>query len=191
MVGAIETIRDITERKQGELELEKAKAEAEQANHAKSAFLANMSHELRTPLNAIIGFSRIVRRKAEGVLPGRQIENLDKVLISAEHLLNLINTVLDIAKIEAGRMDVMAANFRVAALIDLCANTAQPLLRPDVVLEKQVDERLSIISSDQDKIRQIILNLLSNAAKFTHKGRIVLAAWRNGQCRFSRWFRRR
>ena len=115
---------------------------AEQANQAKSAFLANMSHELRTPLNAIIGFTRIVRRKAEGLLPEKQTENLDKVLTSAEHLLNLINTVLDIAKIEAGRMDVLAANFSIGALIDLCVNTAQPLLRPGVVLEKQVDESL-------------------------------------------------
>jgi signal transduction histidine kinase/CheY-like chemotaxis protein len=153
-----------------------ARAAAEQANQAKSAFLANMSHELRTPLNAIFGFTRIVRRKAEGLLPEKQIDNLDKVLTSADHLLNLINTVLDIAKIEAGRMDVLAANFRVNALIDLCVNTAQPLLRPNVVLEKQVDDRLSTAYSDQDKIRQIVLNLLSNAAKFTHEGRIILAA---------------
>jgi GAF domain-containing protein/CheY-like chemotaxis protein len=157
-------------------ETKQARADAEKANEAKSAFLANMSHELRTPLNAIIGFTRIVRRKAEGAMPEKQIENLDKVLISADHLLNLINTVLDIAKIEAGRMDVLAANFRIAALVDLCANTAQPLLRPGVVLEKNVDETLSTIYSDQDKVRQIVLNLLSNAAKFTHEGRITLAA---------------
>jgi signal transduction histidine kinase/DNA-binding response OmpR family regulator/putative methionine-R-sulfoxide reductase with GAF domain len=180
IVGAIETIRDITDRKHAEEELQKARADAEQANAAKSAFLANMSHELRTPLNAIIGFTRIVRRKAEGVLPEKQTENLDKVLLSADHLLNLINTVLDIAKIEAGRMDVLAANFRIGALIDLCANTTQPLLRPNVVLEKQVDESLNIIYSDQDKIRQIVLNLLSNAAKFTPAGRILLAANRDG-----------
>ena len=157
-------------------EARQARADAEQANAAKSAFLANMSHELRTPLNAIIGFTRIVRRKAEGVLPEKQTENLDKVLVSADHLLNLINTVLDIAKIEAGRMDVLAANFRLGALIDLCYNTAQPLLRPTVVLEKQVDENLTTVYSDQDKIRQIVLNLLSNAAKFTHTGKIILAA---------------
>jgi signal transduction histidine kinase/CheY-like chemotaxis protein len=154
----------------------KARIEAEQANHAKSAFLANMSHELRTPLNAIIGFTRIVRRKSEGVLPDKQIENLDKVLISSDHLLNLINTVLDIAKIEAGRMDVLPANFRIQSLIDLCINTSTSLLQPGVKLEKEVDEQLELIHSDQDKIRQIILNLLSNAAKFTHSGKISLIA---------------
>lgn len=158
-----------------------ARADAEKANKAKSAFLANMSHELRTPLNAIIGFTRIVRRKAEGVLPEKQTENLDKVLISAEHLLGLINTTLDIAKIEAGRMDVLASNFRIAPLIDLCINTTTPLVKPNVVLEKQVDENLTLIYSDQDKIRQIVLNLLSNAAKFTHQGSILLAVTHEGE----------
>jgi signal transduction histidine kinase/DNA-binding response OmpR family regulator len=162
-------------------EAQAARAEAEQANHAKSAFLANMSHELRTPLNAIIGFTRIVRRKGADVLPEKQTENLDKVLTSAENLLNLINTVLDIAKIEAGRIDVLPANFRLAPLIDLCANTAQPLLQPDVVLEKQVDESLTTVYSDQDKIRQIVLNLLSNAAKFTPAGKITLTAEQHGE----------
>ena len=191
MLGTILTIRNISERKLMELafkeetqrllnDAQEARASAEQANQAKSAFLANMSHELRTPLNAIVGFTRIVRRKTEGLLPEKQIENLDKVLSSAENLLNLINTVLDIAKIEAGRMDVLAATFRVAPLLDLCANTTQPMVRPEVVLIKQVDENLTTIYSDQDKLRQIILNLLSNAAKFTHTGEIFLAASRDG-----------
>ena len=180
MAGAIETIRDITERKNNELELKRAKEAADAANATKSAFLANMSHELRTPLNAIIGFTRIVRRKADGLIPEKQTENLDKVLTSADHLLNLINTVLDIAKIEAGRMDVLAANFRISSLVDQCSNTVQPMLRPGVRFEKYVDENLTTIYSDQDKIRQIVLNLVSNAAKFTHEGSIRLSAIKAG-----------
>jgi signal transduction histidine kinase len=162
-------------------EAQKSQAYAEQANSAKSVFLANMSHELRTPLNAIIGFTRIVRRKGEGLLPEKQLENLDKVLISAENLLELINSVLDIAKIEAGRMDVMVAKFPISALIDLCINTAQPLLQPGVILKKKVADGLELVHTDQDKIRQIVLNLLSNAAKFTQQGKITLTAWQEGE----------
>ena len=147
---------------------------AEHANQAKSTFLANMSHELRTPLNAIIGFTRIVRRKADGALPEKQLENLDKVLNSSEHLLGLINTVLDIAKIEAGRMDVAPAQFDVSALAESCIHLATPLLKPGVGLTKELDPSLNMVFSDQDKIKQIILNLLSNAAKFTHHGNVRL-----------------
>ena len=157
-------------------ETHEARAAAEQANQAKSAFLANMSHELRTPLNAIIGFTRIVRRKAEGLLPEKQTENLEKVLSSAEHLLGLINTVLDIAKIEAGRMDVTSATFNAAQLVDQCATTATPLLKSGVKLVKECPSDLAFVHSDQEKIRQILLNLLSNAAKFTHAGRITITA---------------
>jgi K+-sensing histidine kinase KdpD len=153
-------------------EAQEARAAAEYANRAKSAFLATMSHELRTPLNAIIGFTRIVRRKSDEVLPDKQKENLDKVLSSAEHLLDLINTVLDIAKIEAGKMDVQASSFSINALVDQCFNTAHPLVRSSVRFEKQNDETLPLVHSDQNKIKQIILNLLSNAAKFTHEGSI-------------------
>jgi GAF domain-containing protein/CheY-like chemotaxis protein len=154
---------------------EEARRAAEEANHAKSAFLANMSHELRTPLNAIIGFTRIVRRKSEGALPEKQLDNLDKVLASGEHLLNLINTVLDIAKIEAGRMEVQASNFSIEALGDQCLNTAQPLIKPGVKLEKEYAPGLTLVYSDQDKLKQIMLNLLSNAAKFTQTGQVRLS----------------
>ncbi len=153
----------------------KAQNAADQANQAKSMFLANMSHELRTPLNAILGFTRIVRRKASGVLPDKQIENLDKVLSSGEHLLTLINTILDIAKIEAGRMNVQFAPCDVALLLTECVDIATPLLRADVSVSYD-RAALPILTSDPAMLRQITLNLLSNAAKFTHTGQIVVAA---------------
>ena len=154
---------------------QEARAAADAASAAKSAFLANMSHELRTPLNAIIGFTRIVRKKSEGVLPEKQIENLDKVLTSGEHLLGLINAVLDIAKIEAGRMEVHAANFNINALIEQCYNIALPSMKPAVKFDRRASEQLTLIHSDQEKIKQIMLHLLSNAAKFTHEGQVILA----------------
>ncbi|HZM21554.1 MAG TPA: GAF domain-containing protein, partial [Anaerolineales bacterium] len=174
MGTAIQNVRLFEETKRLFKEAEEARATAEHANKAKSTFLANMSHELRTPLNAIMGFTSIVRRKAEGVLPEKQIGNLDKVMSSSEHLLGLINTALDIAKIEAGRMDVIPAKFNLSGLADQCANLAIPLLKPNVTLEKQADETIGTIYSDQDKIKQIVLNLLSNAVKFTHAGSILL-----------------
>ena len=175
MGTAVQNVRLFEETKRLFAEAEESRASAEQANKAKSTFLANMSHELRTPLNAIIGFTRIVKKKADGALPEKQIENLDKVLISSEHLLGLINTVLDIAKIEAGRMDVVPSKFNLSTLTDQCATLATPLLKPNITLEKQADETLELIFSDQDKIKQIVLNLLSNAAKFTHAGSILLS----------------
>lgn len=181
MGTAVQNVRLFDETKRLFQEAQEARAAAEQANKAKSTFLANMSHELRTPLNAIIGFTRIVRKKADGALPPKQIENLDKVLSSSEHLLGLINTVLDIAKIEAGRMDVIPAKFNISMLTDQCANLATPLLKPNVRLEKQVDEAIGMIFSDQDKIKQIVLNLLSNAAKFTHEGRILLRVQKHNE----------
>ncbi len=169
-------LRDISERVQIQEELRHAKEVAETANATKSTFLASMSHELRTPLNAIIGFTRIVRRKSEGSLPERQLENLDKVLQSAEHLLGLINTILDIAKVEAGRMDVQAGTLEPGGVIQSCISTVQPLLRANVSVISDLTPNLPLVYSDQEKIKQILLNLLSNAAKFTHEGQIEVKA---------------
>jgi signal transduction histidine kinase len=174
MGTAIQNARLFEETERLFQEAREARGAAEQANKAKSTFLANMSHELRTPLNAIMGFTRIVRKKGDGLLPAKQIENLDKVLSSSEHLLGLINTVLDIAKIEAGRMDVIPAYFHLSILADQCAYLATPLLKPNVELNREVDETIGSLFSDQDKIKQIVLNLLSNAAKFTQAGSILL-----------------
>jgi signal transduction histidine kinase len=109
-------------------------------------------------------------------LPDKQTDNLDKVLVSAEHLLSLINTILDIAKIEAGRMDVIPLTFNAEALIDMCMTTAQPLIKGQVSLVKEVKAELPLMFSDQDKVKQILLNLLSNAAKFSHMGTITVSA---------------
>jgi signal transduction histidine kinase len=163
-------------------EAQQARAEAERASHAKSAFLASMSHEIRTPLNAVIGFTRIVRRKGTDALPQKQVENLDKVLVSADHLLALINSILDIAKIEAGRMDVQPTTFDVAELVSASATSVQPLIRQGQVhLKTEIEPELPSIYSDPDRIKQILINLLSNAAKFTHEGQISIAACHQGE----------
>ena len=158
-------------------ELGRLYQQIETANRHKSEFLASMSHELRTPMNAIIGFTRLVMRRSQEVLPTRQYENLEKILISAEHLLALINDILDLSKIEAGRLEVHATSFDLEPLVDLCLRTVEPLVKSDRLrLEKVIDPNLPPLLTDADKLKQILINLLSNAVKFTSEGTITVAA---------------
>jgi len=170
-------LRDITERKRVEAEWHQAREAAEAATQAKSEFLANMSHELRTPMNAIIGFTRLVMRRSQDVLAPRQYENLEKILISAEHLLTLINDILDLSKIEAGRMEIHATRFTLEPLVDLCLRTVEPLVKSERLrLVKDLEADLPSLYTDQDKMKQILINLLSNAVKFTPAGTVTVTA---------------
>ncbi|WP_348646049.1 response regulator [Methylobacterium sp. SD274] len=167
----------VIERKRAEENLREAKDAAENASRSKSSFLANMSHELRTPLNAIIGFTRLIMRRAKDVLPIKQFENLEKILLSSEHLLSLINTILDLAKVEAGRMEVKTSEFSLESTLDLCLRTVEPLVKSERVrLVKDFEGLPETISTDQEKLRQILINLLSNAIKFTETGSVTLRA---------------
>jgi len=161
-------------------QLEEKSRQLETANKHKSDFLARVSHDLRTPLNSIIGFTRIVVRRMEGQLPALQKENLQKVLISSEHLLNLINGLLDLAKIDAGKMEVSADTFRVEDIINMTTATVEPLLKDGRVrIVRDVPPNLPPLKTDRDKLKQILLNLLSNAAKFTEQGEIKVSAARD------------
>jgi signal transduction histidine kinase/HAMP domain-containing protein len=161
-------------------ELEDKNAQLEAANRHKSQFLANVSHELRTPLNSIIGFTRIVLRRTEGKLENLQKENLQKVLISSDHLLNLINELLDLAKIEAGRMEAFVETFKLDDIVRMATTTVEPLLKNGrVKLLTDIAPDIPPLKTDRDKLKQSVLNLLSNAVKFTEKGEIKVAARRD------------
>jgi signal transduction histidine kinase len=160
----------------------------EAANRNKSTFLANMSHELRTPLNAIIGFSEVLLQRMFGELNPRQEEYLRDILVSGQHLLTLINDILDLSKIEAGRMELQSTRVSVALLIDgSVMMIRERAAEQAITVAVQVDADVGDIDGDERKLRQVLFNLLSNAVKFTPKqGRIeVGAVRRDGEVRVS------
>ena len=151
--------------------LEQKSRELEVASQHKSEFLANMSHELRTPLNAIIGFSEVLSERMFGELNEKQEEYLKDIYASGMHLLSLINDILDLSKIEAGRMELELMDFDLPAALDSALTLVrQRAARRGISLDSNVDERLGQIQADERKIRQVVLNLLSNAIKFTPEG---------------------
>ncbi|WP_282036441.1 sensor histidine kinase [Saccharicrinis aurantiacus] len=173
---------DINSQKDFENELKQAKEKAEESDRLKSSFLANMSHEIRTPMNAILGFSDIVTEQE--LETKEQHIYLRQIKYSAEKLLNIINDIVDISKIESGQLDINFVNFDVEKLIDNISITARPLLKdnPEVSLIIDKDEKLKgyYIHTDPLRLEQILLNLISNSAKFTTKGSIILRYYLKG-----------
>jgi len=165
--------KEILYRKQTQEELLKAKHAAEEASRAKSTFLANMSHELRTPLNAIIGYSEMLEEETRESGKSDSVQDLRKIQSAGKHLLSLINDVLDLSKIEAGKMGLHLENFEVAALIDEMTHTLQPAATKNGnTIHVHLANSIGAMHADVTKVRQILFNLLSNACKFTDHGTI-------------------
>jgi signal transduction histidine kinase len=177
---------ELAVRKHTEVELALARDHAVEANRAKSQFLANMSHELRTPLNAIIGYSEILQEEAEDLEQSNLIPDLERIQVAGKQLLGLINDILDLSKIEAGRMTLYPETFNISEMIRDVVNTIQPLVkkRANQLIVHCADD-LGSMYTDMTKVRQSLFNLLSNATKFTENGVITLMVERstlNVQC---------
>lgn len=166
--------RSAEEQKQ---QAERARLEAEEANQVKSAFLANMSHELRTPMNAIIGYSEMLIEESQEMESQEMVPDLEKIHAAGKHLLGLINDILDLSKIEAGKMTLYLETFSLARLIDEVVDTVQPLLIQNRnQIEVKCRDDIGQMHADETKLRQVLLNLLSNASKFTEAGTITVEA---------------
>jgi len=176
------SLTDTTVRKQAEIALRNAKEQAEAATRTKSQFLANVSHELRTPLNAIIGLAEMLREEAEETNDEDLTEPLHRIVSAGRHLLHLINDLLDLTKIEAGRLDLHIEDFHISPMVNDVSTTARTLAEVNHnTLEVRCEDSLGTMHSDITRVRQILLNLLSNACKFTEKGKVMLAVARESK----------
>ena len=157
--------------------LERANRELRELDKLKSTFLANMSHELRTPMNAIIGYTELLIDRVDGSINEEQEKSLKRVVANAKHLLQLINDVLDVSKIEAGKIELEPKELDLKWLIESVIPTFEPMInQKGLILTINLDENLPFIYGDEDKVRQVLINLLSNAVKFTNKGGITITA---------------
>ena len=178
--GAVVTFTDITTRLKSRLDLQLAKEAAESANESKSQFLANMSHELRTPLNAVIMYSELLAEEAEDEGVPDFIPDLFKIRSAGKHLLELVNGVLDLSKVEAGKMELYAEDFDIPNLINEVITTVQPMIEKNQnEVKVNIETGVSKMNGDVTKIRQVLFNLLSNASKFTKNGLIELRIGRD------------
>jgi signal transduction histidine kinase len=174
------TIRELENQAQ---EAQTARVKAERSDQVKSAFLASMSHELRTPLNSIINFSKFVVRGVMGPVTERQEETLNKVVASGQHLLSLINDVLDMSKIESGSLNLFVEDdVDVKAIVETVVNNSQSLLaEKPVSLRTELPAELPSLRGDKKRLTQILFNLVSNACKFTEQGSVVISARQENQ----------
>lgn len=194
-IGAMVTFVDISERKRTEEELDKHRLHLQElvdvktrdlaqardialaANRSKSEFLANMSHELRTPMNSIIGFTGRVIKKSGELIPEKQLNNLKTVQRNAHHLLDLINSLLDLSKIEAGKMEVFLEEFKLTSIIGEVEELTETLfMDKGLKFISELSDESILLYSDKMKIKQILINLIGNAVKFTEKGSVVVSA---------------
>jgi signal transduction histidine kinase len=176
--GTVGIYTDVTEIKEAEFGLIDLKEQAERANNAKTQFLRHISHDIRSPLNAIIGFARVVKRRSEDVLDEKQIKNLEKILVSSDHLLLLVDDLLDVSKIETGKLELQPSEFSVRDLIGDCARFFEhepKVADGSIKLINEATDDEAVVHSDQTRLKQIIVNLLSNAVKFTDAGEIRIS----------------
>jgi adenylate cyclase len=173
--GTVAVYSDITELRQHNLELEEARELSEVANRTKSQFLANMSHELRTPLNAIIGYSEILQEDATDSGQEQLVPDLKKIEGAGRHLLGLINDILDLSKVEAGKMDAFIEEIDISSLLDEVKAIITPLVAKNGnMLEVHLADRIGSMRTDRTKVKQCLLNVLSNASKFTQSGKLTV-----------------